>query len=109
MSRTRPLIPVLFIALAVTGSLIAQATKVDLSKETVGKTTVTFEPMVGTWLVAEDGGEKVIKLDGAAYKAAQDTAGRLVIENARKFYGTTNEDLMDSAKQFAFYPIAVLK
>jgi hypothetical protein len=109
MSRTRSLIPLAIAVLTVTASLTAQATKVDLSKESVGRAPATFEPMVGTWVVGNDGGEKVIKVDGAAYKAAQDPAGRLVLENARKFYGTTNEDLMDNAKQFAFYPIAVLR
>ena len=39
--------------------------KVDLSKETVGKTPATFEPMIGTWIVAQDGPDKVIKVDGA--------------------------------------------
>ena len=33
--------------------------KVDLSKEQVGKPPVTFEPMVGTWVIAQDGAEKV--------------------------------------------------
>ena len=31
--------------------------KVDFSKEQSGKTPVNFEPMVGTWVVAQDGPE----------------------------------------------------
>jgi len=87
----------------------AQGVQVDLSKEVVGNTPVVFEPMMGTWVVAQDGPDKVIKVDGAAYKAAQTGAGRALLENARKFYGTSNEELMDNAKQFAVFPIAVLK
>jgi len=87
----------------------AQTVKVDLSKEVVGRTPVTFEPMMGTWVVAEDGGQKVIKIDGAAYRATLDPAARNLIDTARKFYGTSNEELMDNAKQFATFPIAVLK
>jgi hypothetical protein len=87
----------------------AQSLQVDLSKEVVGATPVLFEPMMGTWVVAQDGPDKVIKVDGAAYKAAQTGAGRALLENARKFYGTSNEELMDNAKQFAVFPIAVLK
>ena len=34
--------------------LAAADIKVDLSKEQVGKTPVSFEPMVGTWVVAQD-------------------------------------------------------
>jgi hypothetical protein len=83
--------------------------KVDLSKETVGKTPVVFEPMMGMWVVAQDGPDKVIKVDGQAFKATLDTPTRLALENARKMYGTSNEELMDNAKQFTTFPIAVLK
>jgi hypothetical protein len=31
------------------------------------------------------------------------------LQSARKLYGTSNEELMDNAKQFAYYPVAVLK
>ncbi len=37
------------------------------------------------------------------------TRRALLLENARKFYGTSNEELMDNAKQFATFPIAVLQ
>ena len=53
-------------------TLRAAETKVDLSKETVGKSPATFQAMVGTWLVAQEpstgsgqAAEKVIKIDGA--------------------------------------------
>ena len=45
---------------ALLASLHAADIKVDLSKEQVGKPPVTFEPMVGTWVVAQDGPDKVI-------------------------------------------------
>jgi hypothetical protein len=83
--------------------------KVDLSKETVGKPPVTFEPMVGTWVVAQDGGDKVIMIDGRPWVASKDNPTRLLIESARKLYGTSNEELMDNAKQFAYFPVAVLR
>ena len=38
--------------------------RVDLKKETPGKPPQTFEPMVGTWIVAQDGPDKVIMVDG---------------------------------------------
>src|SRR3954453_21249535 len=83
--------------------------KVDLTKETVGKPPTTFEPMVGTWIVQQDGPDKVIGVDGRPWVASKDNPTKLLIESARRLYGTTNEELMDNAKQFAYYPVAVLK
>jgi hypothetical protein len=83
--------------------------KVDLSKETVGKPPVAFEPEVGSWTIVEEGGQKAVKLDGAPFKAAQDNPTKLLMDSARKLYGTRNEELMDNAKQFAHYPVAILK
>src|SRR5439155_13947652 len=87
----------------------AAETKVDLSKEQVGKPPATFEPIVGTWLVAQDGADKVIMVDGRPWVASKDNPTRLLIESARRLYGTTNEELMDNAKQFAYFPVAVLR
>jgi 3-keto-disaccharide hydrolase len=100
------LIPVVVIAM--TGALAADI-KVDLGKETVGKPPATFEPIVGTWVVSEDAGEKVIMVDGRPWVASKDNPTKLLIESARKLYGTSNEELMDNAKQFAYYPVAVLR
>src|SRR5262245_7648554 len=86
--------------------------KVDLSKERVGRPPQTFEPMVGTWVVAEDGpgsNNKVIMVDGRPWVASKDNPTKLLIESARRLYGTSNEELMDNAKQFAYFPVAVLK
>ena len=100
-------------AAAVAAALIvplgAAGVKVDLTKEKVGKTPESFEPMVGTWVVAEDAGEKVIALDGRPWVASKDNPTRLLIEGARRLYGTSNEELMDNAKQFAYYPVALLR
>ena len=52
--------------------------KVDLSKETVGKPPATFEPMVGTWVVAQDGADKVIMVDGRPWVASKDNPTKLL-------------------------------
>src|SRR5947209_14683725 len=65
--------------------------------------------MVGTWVVAQDGGDKVIMVDGRPWVGSKDNPTKLLIESARRLYGTSNEELMDNAKQFAYYPVAVLK
>src|SRR5581483_8195239 len=44
--------------------LVAADLKVDLSKEQVGRPPAAFEPMVGTWVIAQDGADKVVMVDG---------------------------------------------
>ena len=91
-----------------TGLMVAAAPqiKVDLSKERVGRAPATFEPMVGTWVVAQDGADKVVMVDGRPWVASKDNPTKLLVQSARKLYGTSNEELMDNAKQFAYYPVA---
>src|SRR5229473_7344167 len=100
---------VLGVAIALSAAVGAADTKVDLSREQVGRPPATFEPMVGTWIVAQDGSDKVIMIDGRPWVASKDNPTRLLIESARKLYGTSNEELMDNAKQFAYFPVAVLR
>jgi len=95
-------------AVATMAVVAAADLKVDLSKETVGRPPTTFTPMVGTWVIAQDGADKVVMVDGRPWVASKDNPTRLLIESARKLYGTSNEELMDNAKQFAYYPVAVL-
>jgi len=96
-------------AVLVAATAAAADIRVDLSKEQPGKAPVTFEPIVGTWLVAKDGPDKVIMIDGRPWVASKDNPTKLLLQTARKLYGTSNEELMDNAKQFAYYPVAVLK
>jgi hypothetical protein len=96
-------------AIAMLGMVHAAEIKVDLSKEQVGQPPKTFEPMVGTWLIAQDGPDKVVMVDGRPWVASKDNPTRLLVQSARKLYGTSNEELMDNAKQFAYYPVAVLR
>ena len=97
------------VATAVVTTVFAADLKVDLSKETVGRPPTTFTPMVGTWVIAQDGPDKVVMVDGRPWVASKDNPTKLLIESARKLYGTSNEELMDNAKQFAYFPVAILK
>ena len=96
-------------AMAIIAPLAAAEIKVDLSKEQVGRPPKSFEAMVGTWLVAQDGADKVVMVDGRPWVASKDNPTKLLIESARRLYGTSNEELMDNAKQFAYFPVAVLR
>ena len=97
------------LAFGIVATVAAADIKVDLSKEQVGRPPATFTPMVGSWVIAQDGADKVVMVDGRPWVASKDNPTKLLIESARKLYGTSNEDLMDNAKQFAYYPVAVLK
>jgi hypothetical protein len=100
----------LFLALlALVVVALAAGLKIDLSKETPGKPPTTFEPIVGTWVIAKDEGQNVIMVDGRPWTASKDNPTRLLLQTARKLYGNNNEELMDNARQFAYYPVAVLK
>jgi hypothetical protein len=103
----REVIVVALVAFAV--PLLAADTKIDLTKEQVGKPPAAFEPMVGTWVIAQDGPDKVVMVDGRPWVTSKDNPTKLLIESARKLYGTSNEELMDNAKQFAYYPVALVK
>jgi hypothetical protein len=83
--------------------------RADLKKEKVGASPKTFEPMVGTWVIAQDGPDKVIMVDGRPWVASKDSPTKLLVQSARKLYGTSNEELMDNAKQFAYFPVAIFK
>ena len=91
------------------GAAVAADLKVDFSKEQAGKPPAAFEPMVGTWVVTQDGPDKVIMVDGRPWVASKDNPTKLLLQTARRLYGTSNEELMDNAKQFAYYPVAVLR
>jgi hypothetical protein len=88
--------------------LCAADIKVDLSKEKVGEEPKIFQPIVGTWVVVQDGADKVIMVDGRPWTANQSGPTALLAEKARIFYGASHEEFIDNVKQFAYYPIAIL-
>jgi hypothetical protein len=91
-----------------TRRLSAAELRVDLSNERVGQPPTTFQPIVGTWRVVQDGTDKIIMVDGQPWKANQSNRTALLAERARSFYNASQEDFIDNVKQFAYYPIATL-
>ncbi len=86
-----------------------QTSKWISARNASGARPTALEPMVGTWVIAQDGPTRSSwSMDGRG-SAARTIPPRLLIEGARKLYGTSNEELMDNAKQFAYYPVALLK
>lgn len=50
---------------------------------------------VGAWVIGQDGSDKVNMLDGRPWVASKDNPTKLLLQTARKLYGTTNEELME--------------
>lgn len=100
---------VVALAASLVAPVVAGPQRVDLSRERVGRPPQAFEPIVGTWLVTDDRGEKAIMIDGRPWVANKDNPTKLLLQGARRLYGTSNEELMDHAKQFAYYPVALLR
>ena len=81
------------------------ALAVDLSKETPGREPTAFVPVVGLWTVAEDGGRRVVRVDGREWKRGQPAGG--LADKARAIYGSRHEEFLDNVKAFAYFPYAV--
>jgi hypothetical protein len=81
--------------------------RVDLSKERVGRESTKFLSVVGNWSIVEDGGKKVLGVDGRSWLRGQ-PAGSLA-EKARAIYGARNEEFIDNVKAWAYFPYAVAK
>lgn len=83
------------------------AITVNLSRERVGAEPSRFLAVVGNWSIAEDGGKKVVQVDGRQWIKGQPSAG--LAEKARTIYGSKHEEFIDSVKAYAYFPYAVSK
>jgi hypothetical protein len=81
--------------------------RVDLSKERSGHESGKFLSVVGNWSIVEDGGKKVLGVDGRAWLRGQPANG--LAQNARAIYGSRHEEFIDNVKAFAYFPYAVAK
>lgn len=81
--------------------------RVDLSKERSGHESSKFLSVVGNWSIVDDGGKKVLGVDGRAWLRGQPANG--LAQNARAIYGARHEEFIDNVKAFAYFPYAVAK
>lgn len=85
---------------------LAAPIAVDLALEKPGaEPSKAFLAVVGDWSIAEDGGRKVLTVDGRKWKRGQPAGG--LVEKARAIYGARHEEFIDNVKAFAYYPYAV--
>lgn len=81
--------------------------RVDLSRERPGRESTKFLAVVGNWSIVDDGGKRVLGVDGRAWLRGQ-PAGSLA-EKARAIYGSRNEEFIDNVKAWAYFPYAVAR
>lgn len=82
-----------------------RATVLDFSGETPGAEPRTMVPVVGTWGIADDAGNRVLVIDGRKWQRGQTSAN--LAEKARSLYGDRYAEFLDSVQAFAFFPYAV--
>src|SRR4030095_6345802 len=84
-----------------------KALRIDLSREKAGKESTKFLSVVGNWAIVDDGGTKVLGVDGRQWLRGQPAGG--LAQNARAIYGSRHEEFIDNVKAFAYFPYAVAK
>jgi hypothetical protein len=89
------------------GSPSTGTVRVDLSRERPGRESTKFLAVVGNWSIVDDGGKRVLGVDGRAWLRGQ-PAGSLA-EKARAIYGSRNEEFIDNVKAWAYFPYAVAR
>lgn len=85
----------------------AWARVADFSKDAVGGEPADFAPVVGVWRVADDGGKRVLAVDGGKWEQGQPSAG--LADKARALYGARYAEFLDNVKSYAYFPLAVYK
>lgn len=97
----------LSLALVALPMLAQQPRMVDFSPETVGAEPKAMLPMVGNWTIAQEGGKKVLKVDGTRWQQGQ--IGANLADKARAVYGERYAEFLDSVKAFAYFPYVVAR
>jgi hypothetical protein len=84
-----------------------QPIKFDLSNETVGAEPKSFLSVVGVWRIEQEGGKKVLVVDGRKWEEGQSSAG--IADKARALYGERYAEFLDRVQAYAYFPYAVAK
>jgi hypothetical protein len=87
--------------------VLAATFLVNLNKERVGGEPSRFLAVVGDFVIAADGKDKVLQVDGRQWIKGQPSAG--LAAKARTIYGSRHEEFIDSVKAYAYFPYAVAK
>ena len=106
-SSTKTLLIVAVSVVAVLLPAFAAPIKVDLANETAGAEPKGLVPVVGIWRIENDGGKKLLAVDGRQWKEGQSSAG--IADKARALYGERYAEFLDRVQAYAYYPYVVAK
>src|SRR5215471_7244555 len=82
-----------------------QPMKIEFSNDTVGAEPKSFVSVVGIWRIENEGGNKVLAVDGRQWKEGQASAG--IADKARALYGERYAEFLDRVQAYAYYPYIV--
>jgi len=71
----------------------------------VGAEPQSFVSVVGIWRIDNEGGNKVLAVDGRQWKEGQASAG--IAEKARALYGERYAEFLDRVQAYAYFPYTV--
>ncbi len=94
-----------FLLFGVALAALAAPIRIDVTQEKPGSEPSHFIPVVGNWLVVQDGAKTVLMVDGRQWKKGQPAGG--LADKARLIYGSRHEEFIDNVKAFAYFPYAV--
>jgi ABC-2 type transport system permease protein len=106
-SRTKALLIICVSVFAVLLPAFAAPIKVDLANEAAGAEPKGLIPVVGVWRIENDGGKKLLAVDGRQWKEGQSSAG--IADKARALYGERYAEFLDRVQAYAYYPYVVAK
>ena len=79
----------------------------DFNAEPLGAPSAAFEAVIGSFYIAEDAGQRGLRVDGSKWQ--QGAASAAVVDQAKRLYGDKSAGFVDGVKAFASFPLAILK
>jgi hypothetical protein len=83
----------------------SMAATVSFDADALGGPAAELEPVIGAWYVAEDGGQRGLRVDGAKWQ--QGTASDALVAQAERLYGPKGPEFVGGVKGAASFPLAI--
>ena len=94
-----------FAALVLPVVAAQQPLKIEFANDSVGAEPKSLVGVVGIWRIENEGGNKVLAVDGRQWKEGQSSAG--IADKARALYGERYAEFLDRVQAYAYYPYTV--
>ncbi len=107
MGSNSRILPIIAMSTIMLLPAFGASVKVDLANETAGAEPKALIPVVGIWRIEDDGGKKVLAVDGRQWKEGQSSAG--IADKARALYGERYAEFLDRVQAYAYFPYVVAK